>query len=107
MRHKTQECPNCHRKVSLRLCMNYLLHGTSYRIRCNHCNAELSLLREPIPFKWCPLIGFLSTVVPAEFMLFYLNLSLLKSLIYSALIGSIVIMLMSIYTIRKIKFRVS
>lgn len=48
MELKARECPHCHRQVSLQVCSKYLLRGTNYTVRCNHCNTELALVKEPL-----------------------------------------------------------
>ncbi len=105
MRLKVRECPYCHRLVSIKVCSKYLLRGTVYTVYCNHCNTELALTKEPIPFKWCLLAGFLSTMVPAEFFLYVLKLGLVKSLLCAALIGIIVIGVISLLILGRIRFK--
>lgn len=105
MRLKVRECPHCHRLVSIKVCSKYLLRGTAFTVYCNHCNTELALTKEPIPFKWCLLAGFLSTMVPAEFFLYVLKLGLVKSLLCAALIGIIVIGVISLLILGRIRFK--
>lgn len=87
MELKARECPHCHRIVSIGVCSAYFFHGTAYHIHCNHCDAELALVKEPVPFKWCPFIGLMSTTIPAVYFLFVLELGCGRSMSYAALIG--------------------
>lgn len=106
MELKARECPYCHRQVALKTCSKFLLRGTAYHIHCNHCNAELALIKEPIPFKWCPLIGFLSTVIPAIYFLFILRLGFDKSMLYAAMTGLLAIITISILTFQRSYFKI-
>lgn len=38
---KNRECPYCHKKVSLRKCIKYIIKGTKYSTTCNHCGQQL------------------------------------------------------------------
>lgn len=104
---KARECPHCHRKVSINVCSEYFLHGTAYEVNCNHCNTRLTLTKEPIPFKWCPLAGFLCGIIPAEYFFFIRNLDLIQSLSYSAFIGALGILVCMILTLNKIYFKIA
>ncbi len=106
MEQKARECPHCHRKISIKNCSTYLLRGTATTIHCDHCNTELALIKEPIPFKWCPLIGFLSTFIPAEYFLFIKNLSFAKSMSYAAMIGVVAIIIIGVLTFRRSYFKI-
>lgn len=106
MELKARECPNCRRLVSIRTCSKYLLRGTNYSIYCNHCNKELALIKEPIPFKWCQFIGFLSTVIPAVYFLFFLKLGFDKSMLLAALFGVLGILTVSIFTFKRSYFKI-
>lgn len=106
MKLKARECPHCHHIVSLRTCSKYLLRGTGYSIHCNHCNKELALIKEPIPFKWCPFIGSLSTVIPAVYFLFFLKLGFDRSMLYAAIFGLFAIITISILTFKRSYFKI-
>ena len=105
MNPKARECPHCRRQVSVEVCSKYFLRGTAYTVRCNHCDTELALIREPVPFKWCPLAGFLSVVIPGEYFLFVRHICLIKSLTYAALFGILTIGVIAFYTIKRIYFK--
>lgn len=105
MELKARECPCCHRTVALKTCSKYLLRGTAYHIHCDHCNAELALIKEPIPFNWCTFIGFLSTTIPAVYFLFFLRLGFNKSMSYAALFGLLAILIISILTFKRSYFK--
>ncbi len=107
MEINARECPYCHRPVSLKVCAKYLLRGTAYTIRCNHCDTELALIREPIPFKWCCCAGFISTAIPAEYFLFIKRLGLIRSLGYAAVIGMIVLFIISVMILKNCRFKVT
>lgn len=102
---RPRECPCCHRLVSTKVCSKYILHGTSYTVRCNHCNAELALVKVPMPFTWCLFAGFMSTTIPAEYFLFVQKLGLAKSLSYAALIGACGIAIIAMLTFQRIYFK--
>lgn len=106
MELKARECPHCHRMVSIKTCSTYFLRGTAYHIRCNHCNAELALINEPVPFKWCPLIGYMSTVIPAVYFLFVRKFGFVESMSYAAIIGLLAVVTIAILTIEKCYFKV-
>ena len=82
------------------------LRGTAYHIRCNHCNAELALIKEPVPFKWCPLVGYMSTVIPAVYFLFVRKLGFVESMLYAAIIGLLAVVTIAILTIERCYFKV-
>lgn len=105
MELKARECPHCHGMVSIRICSAYLLHGTAYYIRCNHCNAELALVKEPVQFKWCPFIGMISTVIPAVYFLFVQKLEFVQSMSKAALIGLLAIITIAALTLDRCYFR--
>lgn len=107
MKSRARECPHCHRQVSIKVCSRYLLRGTAYTVYCNHCNTELALVREPVPFQWCTLAGFLSTVVPAEYFLYVQKLGLARSLSYAALIGILGVCIVSVLVFKGIRFRIA
>lgn len=106
MELKERECPHCHGQVSLKVCRKYILRGTAYTVRCNHCNTELALVKEPIPFKWCPFMGFVSTAVPAEYFLFIRKLGFARSMTYAALIGIFCLGIIILLTFKRIRFKV-
>lgn len=107
MKLKARECPHCHRLVSLKICSKYLLRGTAYTIRCNHCNTELALQKEPIPFNLCSFIGLLSTVIPAVYFLFIIRLGFDKSILYAAIIGLFAVIIISILTFNRSYFKIA
>lgn len=69
---KNRECPYCHKKVSLRKCIKYIIKGTKYSTTCNHCGQQLWLEKEPLPFMYCVSAGFFIMYLPMQFFL-YLN----------------------------------
>lgn len=105
MNLKERECPHCRRQVSVGVCSRYFLRGTAYTVRCNHCDTELALVKEPIPFKWCPFAGFLSAVIPAEYFLFVRHLGLAKSLSYAAVCSAATVCIIAVLTIKRIYFK--
>ncbi len=107
MELKARECPHCHQKVSINVCSEYFLHGTAYEVHCNHCNTGLMLIKEPIPFKWCPLAGFLCVVIPAEYFLYIKNLGLIESLSYAAIFGMFGLLVCMILTLNRIYFKIA
>ena len=76
-------------------------------IRCNHCNTELALQKEPIPFNLCSFIGFLSTVIPAVYFLFIIRLGFDKSILYAAIIGLFAVIIISILTFNRSYFKIA
>ena len=107
MELKARGCPHCHRSISIKTCSKYLLRGTAYTVRCDHCNTELALVKEPVPFKWCPFAGFASTVIPAEYVLVVQELGLAKSLSYAALFGLFSVIIISILTFKRSYFKIA
>lgn len=107
MELNARECPHCHQLVSFRVYSKYFLHGKAYTVNCNHCNTKLTLIKEPIPFKWCPFAGFLCGLIPAEYFLFIQKLNLVKSLSYAASIGIVGLLICMILTLNKIYFKVA
>ena len=105
MELKARECPHCHHMVSIKVCSAYLLHGTAHHIHCNHCNAELELVKEPVPFRWCPFIGLVSTALPAVYFLFVLKLGFGRSMSYAALTGLLAINTIAALTLDRCYFR--
>ena len=90
---KNRECPYCHETVSLKRCLKYLLKGTDYDTVCDHCGRSIKLAKEPFPFKYGFLIGFLSMVLPMNLFLYIYHLPFLQSLLYTLpfVIGCIVV----------------
>lgn len=107
MELKARECPHCHKMVSINVCSEYFLHGSAYVVQCNHCDTRLTLVKEPIPFKWCPFAGFLCGIIPAEYFLFIKKLGLVESLSYAAFIGILGLLVCMILTLTKIYFKVA
>ena len=105
MNLKSRECPHCHHLVSIKICSTYFLHGTLRSVRCNYCDTELVLQKEPIPFKWCFFAGFVCGVIPAEYFLFILKLGLAKSLLFALLIGLLGLVVCMILILNKIYFK--
>ena len=64
---KNRECPYCHKKVSLRKCIKYIIKGTKYSTTCNHCGQQLWLEKEPLPFLYCVSAGFFIMYLPMQF----------------------------------------
>lgn len=64
---KNRECPYCHKKVSLRKCIKYIIKGTKYSTTCNHCGQQLWLEKEPLPFMYCVSAGFFIMYLPMQF----------------------------------------
>ena len=71
---KNRECPYCHKKVSLRKCIKYIIKGTKYSTTCNHCGQQLWLEKEPLPFMYCVYTGFFIMYLSMQFFLYYCNL---------------------------------
>lgn len=107
MELKARECPHCHHQVSMTVCSKYFLRGTAYTVYCNHCNTELALVKEPVPFQWCVFAGFLSTVIPAEYFLYVQKLGLARSLSYAALIGVLGVGIVCMLVLKGIRFRIA
>lgn len=64
---KNRECPYCHKKVSLRKCIKYIIKGTKYSTTCNHCGQQLWLEKEPLPFMYSVSAGFFIMYLPMQF----------------------------------------
>ena len=79
---KNRECPHCHKKVSIRNCIKYILRGTNYSTTCNHCGRKLWLVKEPIPFMYCVFAGFLMMYLPMQYFLYYCEMDFLHSMLY-------------------------
>ena len=79
---KNRECPYCHKKVSLRKCIKYIIRGTKYSTTCNHCGQQLWLEKEPLPFMYCVSAGFFIMYLPMQFFLYYRNLGFIDSVLY-------------------------
>lgn len=107
MELKARECPYCHHPIALKRCATYFLRGTAYHIHCNHCDSELALIKEPIPFQWSPFIGCMSTVLPATYCLFVLRLGFLQSMAYAVISGLIAIIIVAIITLKRSYFKIA
>lgn len=79
---ENRECPYCHKKVSLRKCIKYIIKGTKYSTTCNHCGQQLWLEKEPLPFMYCVSAGFFMMYLPMQFFLYYCNLDFIDSVLY-------------------------
>lgn len=101
---KARECPYCHKRISISRCSYYFWRGTDYSIHCNHCHKEVWLEREPIPFMYCVCAGFIVTVLPMNFFLYYMKFGFLKSMLYTLPIFTIAEIVIMILTLRKMKF---
>ena len=102
---KARECPYCHKKVSVLKCTFFLLRGTAYSIRCNHCGNSISPSKEPIPFNACVVAGFLSIFLPMQFCLYYLHMGFLDSLMCALPIFLLLLAAVIILTLCRIKFK--
>lgn len=101
---KTRECPYCHQIISLKRCLKYIYRGTNYATICNHCNRSVKLEKEPMPFKYCVFVGFLSIYVPMQLFLYVCKMSFIQSLIYSLPIVVACISVVTFLTFRRIHF---
>lgn len=104
---KPGECPHCHKMVSKRICAHYILYGTAHTVRCNHCNALLSMDKGPLTFQWAQFAGFASTTIPAFYFLFTLRLGLGRGLGYASLCGLLCTAIISILTVHGIYFKIA
>lgn len=102
---KSRECPYCHHTISIKRCLKYLLLGTNHATQCNHCNRSVKLEKEPIPFHYCVIAGFISMVAPMELFLYVGKLSFGRSLLYSLPFVLICILIIAILTLRRIYFK--
>lgn len=81
---KNRECPYCHKKISLRQCLIYLLRGTDHDTVCNHCGRRVKLAREPKPgFAYSFLIGLMSIYLPMQISLYVFHTTFVNALLYS------------------------
>ena len=99
-----RECPYCHKNISISRCSHYFLHGTNYSIRCNHCNQEVKLLKEPISFNYCFIIGFCISYGFMSFFLYFLKLDFIESLLYTLPIIIVFLLITMILTLKRIIF---
>lgn len=99
-----RECPHCHKSISLRNTSIYLLRGTDYVIKCNHCLNNVKPKKEPMPFYISVLGGFLSVVIPIQFCLYYLKMDFLDSLLVASIFWLIWCIIVSLNTFTKITY---
>lgn len=102
---EVRECPYCHKKVSLRNCLKYILRGTGYPTTCNHCGRELWLAKEPMPFNYCVIAGFLLMYIPIQFCIYYCHMDLVTAVSYCWPIAVIAELVSIILTLRRIYFK--
>lgn len=102
---KNRECPYCHKKVSLRKCIKYIIKGTKYSTTCNHCGQQLWLEKEPLPFMYCVSVGFFIMYLPMQFFLYYCNLGFIDSVLYCLPIAVVAEAICLIVVLYKIYFR--
>ena len=81
---KNRECPYCHEKISLKLCLKYLFLGTDYYTVCNHCNRSVKLAKEAKPgFKYAFMVGLLSIYIPMQTFLYVFHMTFTNALLLS------------------------
>ena len=102
---KNRECPHCHKKVSIRNCIKYILRGTNYSTTCNHCGRKLWLIKEPIPFMYCVFAGFLMMYLPMQYFLYYCEMDFLHSMLYCLPLAFITEVVCSILILYRIYFK--
>ena len=101
---EARECPYCHKKISRYKCSYYFFRGTNYTIHCNHCNAEVRLLKEPIPFNYCFFLGICISYGFMSFFLYILKIDFINSLLYTLPIITIFIVALMALILKKIIF---
>lgn len=101
---KARECPYCHEIISLRRCLKYMYRGTNYTTVCNHCNRSVKLEKEPVPFIYCVVAGFLSIYLPMQVFLYVCKMSFVQSLIYSLPFIVACISVIIFLTFRRMRF---
>lgn len=101
---KSRECPYCHKKVSLRKCIKYIIKGTKYSTICNHCGKQLWLEKEPLPFLYCVSAGFFIMYLSMQFFLYYCNLGFIDSVLYCLPIAVVSEAICSIVVLYRIYF---
>ena len=74
-------------------------------MRCNHCNTELALVKEPLPFNYCVMAGFLSGVIPAQYCLYILKTGFIKGMLCGALSGLMCLAVISILVFKNIRYK--
>ena len=102
---KTRECPYCHKKVSISNCFKYIIRGTKYSTTCNHCEHEIWLEKEPLPFTYCVVVGFLIIYIPLQFCIYYLHMDFISSVIYCMPLAVIAEIASIILTLKRIYFK--
>lgn len=102
---KNRVCPYCNEKVSIRKCVKYLLKGTNYSTRCNHCGREIWLIKEPIPFMYCVSAGFLIMYTSMQFFLYYRKMDFTHAVLYCLPLALITEIICSIIILHRIFFR--
>lgn len=98
-------CPHCHKKVSIINCLFYVIRGVGFSIQCNHCGNGIIPEKEPIPFHFAFISGFLAIVVPMQISLYVFHNNFLDSLVYGIFALSLDIIILIILTITTIKFK--
>lgn len=101
---KARECPYCHKKISIYKCSYYFFRGTNYSIHCNHCKEEVKLLKEPISFNYCFLLGICISYGFMNLFLYILKIDFFNSLLYTLPIITIFIVALMALTLKRIIF---
>lgn len=102
---KNRECPYCHKKVSLKNCIKYVIRGTNYPTVCNHCGQQLWLRKEPLPFIYCVFAGFLMMYLPMQYFLYYCKMNFINSVLYCIPFAVITEAVCSLLILYRIFFR--
>lgn len=102
---KKRECPYCHQMVSIKNCLKYILRGTNYSTRCNHCGRELWLVKEPVSFIKCVWAGFLTGYFSVMFCIYFCDMDYVSSLVYCLPLFVILIIAVIILTMKRIEFK--
>ena len=102
---KNRECPYCHKKVSFKKCIIYIIRGTNYPPECSHCGKQLWLEKEPIPFQYCVFAGFVIMYLSMEYFLYYCKMDFFHSMMFCLPIAILTEIICSAVILQRIYFK--
>lgn len=99
-----RKCPYCRNSISLRMRLQYCLHGTNYSIQCPHCGKTLRPSKEPLPFWTCFCIGALSSYLSFWGYIKFIEDDFLCAIGFGACGALVAILIIAIIVVSKIDF---
>ncbi len=97
-------CPHCHKNLPYESIMYYFWNGAVNEINCPHCDSRIKPEKDVVPFWPAFGIGFFSVVLTGKLYIRFIDDNYVMSLIASAFIGILAMIIEFFYVIKKIKF---